>query len=357
MRASALTLVALAGFGCRRGSLQDDAGGPGAIAFDGGVPGGDAAAGDGPGTNDGPGTSDGPGTADVWLPTADANCGMMGGITSPRLAPEFLVVLDRAVSVDPTRWNGFLSAVAATITANSSTVDWGLYSFPTDGPACSAAIVSVAGFDVPPAPDNATHVVAHIVAAGTGASGTPAAAAIYLAASYMMSRSTTNPKFLLLVTDGSPDCSGSALDTGQAQADAVAAITATKGVGLPTFVLAPSTTTAAGDIAALNALAEAGGYAQPGDIKFFTEATFGNTLEPIEDRSCIVNLGFPRPPVPDIVTVTVNGATVPRDRAHILGWDYTDPNTVALQLYGSWCEMWLHRPSEFHIYYGCPDPG
>jgi hypothetical protein len=350
MRASALVLVALAGFACRRGALQPDAGGSGTIGFDAGLPGADGSA------NDGPGTSDGPGSADVSLPTADANCGMTG-LVKAYLAPEILVVLDRSISVDPTQWTNFLSRFAGTITANSSTIDWGLYSFPTNGPACSTGALT-AGIDSPPAPDNGTHVIAHIVAAGTGASGTPAAAAIDFAAAYMMSSSTVNPKFLLLVTDGAPDCSGSALDPAQAEADAVTAITGAKRVGVPTLVLAPSTTTAASDVAALNALAEAGGYPQPGDIKFFTEATIAGAVRPVEGDTCTFNLGLTPTPVPDAVTVTLNGATVPRDRSHASGWDYTDAGARTIQLYGSWCDTWIeNRSGEIHFYYGCPNPG
>ena len=153
---------ALAGFGCRRGALQDDAGaGTGTIGFDAASP-GDGAANPRDAT---PGPIDGPGASDVRFPTADANCGMTSVVAVARLSPEFLVVLDRAISVDPDRWNTLLSAVATLITQTGSSVDWGLYAFPTGGAACSTAIVGDA-IDVMPAPDDATHVVAHLAAAG-----------------------------------------------------------------------------------------------------------------------------------------------------------------------------------------------
>ena len=130
------------------------------------------------------------------------------------------MVLDRAISIEPDRWTSFLSAVAAMITRNGSTVDWGLYAFPTAGAVCSAATVGAA-IDVVPAPDDATHVVAHIAAAGTFTGGTPTAAAIDVAAAYMVSRATVNPKFLLLVTDGAPNCAGK---MGSLTADPVQAV-------------------------------------------------------------------------------------------------------------------------------------
>src|SRR5262249_40686889 len=101
--------------------------------------------------------------------------------------------------------------------------------------------------DVAIAPNDATHVIAHIVAAGAGASGTPTAAAIQTAAAYMLTLTDQNPKFLLLVTDGAPTCAGTidalTADPAQAQADAVAAIAAADAAGIPTLVVAPSTTT------------------------------------------------------------------------------------------------------------------
>ena len=292
---------------------------------------------------------------------------MTSVVAVARLSPEFLVVLDRAISVEPDRWNTLLSAVAAMITQTGSSVDWGLYAFPTGGAACSTAMVGDA-IDVMPAPDDATHVVAHLAAASTFTGGTPTAAAIDVAAAYMFSRTTVNPKFLMLVTDGAPTCGGKmgslTSDPVQAVADAVAAIAQAKAAGLPTFVVAPSTTAAA-DVGALNALAVAGGYADPGEIKFGTETTISRWYQTLDtgtgtgtDISCVVSLGLQGPPVPDVVTVTFNGEVVPRDRSHMLGWDYTDANAKSLVLYGAWCEM-LHtaRSWQVHVYFGCPNPG
>jgi hypothetical protein len=357
MRAAPLALVVLAGLACGRRSLQQDADGTGVVTFD-------AASIDGEGTR--PDVSlpdvdaarpagDAMPAADAPAPSADANCGSIGlGWTS--LAAEILIVLDRSVSLDPAQWDNFLGAVAAMI-ARNDLIDWGLYTFPADGPACGDGSVSTA-IDVPPLPDNATHVIAHIAAAGTGAGGTPTAAAIDGAAAYMQARTNANPKFLMLVTDGAPTCAGrSGLlspDTAQAEANAIEAISAANAAGLPTFVLAPST---AADVSALNALAVAGGHAEPGAIKFDTESTISTWFQEIGDRSCTFSLGTTPAPVPDVVAVTVNGAPVPRDRSHMLGWDYADATARSIQLYGSWCDMVVtSRSGHVNIYFGCPNP-
>jgi len=356
MRIAPLALAALAGIGCRRGSLQGDAG-TGVITSD-AAP-GDVAPGDGP-RRDGL-RPDLPGLGDARTPSADANCGM-SSIMGRYLAPELLVVLDRSIAVDPTPWNDFLSGLAATITSNAFQIDWGLYAFPTDGPACGAGTISTA-IDVAPTPGDGLIEIAHIVAAGRGASGTPAAAAIDVAAAYMLSRTTAtaNAKYLVLVTDGAPTCAGRtgaslSVDPAQAQADAVAAISAASAMGIPTIVVAPSTTTSAGDIDALNALAVAGRYPRPSaGPQFMTESTFGELFARADfSGSCVFNLTG-RPPVPDDVSVILDGRPVPRAPSSTAGWNYTDAAATAIELHGSWCEMLLSsRTFDLNVYYGCP---
>ncbi|HXU04125.1 MAG TPA: hypothetical protein VN903_24360 [Polyangia bacterium] len=352
MRVAPLAMIALAGLGCRRGALQQDAG-TGFITGD-GAPGGDTrATGDGLPGGDAPGDS--PGLADVRWPTADANCGqreIVGGL----LASQILVVYDRSVATATNDWNMFLSGVTQTITANDSRIDWGLYVFPDDGPACGAG--TVGPVNLPPVPDAAFHVIAHLVAAGTGASGSPTAAAIDTAAAFMLSLADQSPKMLMLVTDAAPTCAGTAdalsLDPAQAQIDAVGAIADAAAAGLPTLVVAPSATSAAADVDALNALAVAGGYPQSPSPRFFTEKTIGPLLT-APDASCTFALSADPPPVPDAVVVTFNGLTVPRDRSHVDGWDYVDARALSITLYGSWCEpVKTNRSWKIVATFGCP---
>src|SRR5581483_11031599 len=89
--------------------------------------------------------------------------------------------------------------------------------------------------------------------------GTPTAAAIQVATSYLMSRSSTAPKYLLLVTDGEPNCGGNppaVADTTQAQTDAVNAVSAAAQAGVHTFVIGVATTRVA-DSVVMSALAVA----------------------------------------------------------------------------------------------------
>ena len=193
----------------------------------------------------------------------------MSTIAANHLPTEILLVLDRSIAGDQTGWRNLISAVVNQIGANGARYDWGLYMFPKDGPACGAATVT-AGADLGFGSDDSFHLIAHVVAAGVAGNGTPTAAAIGAGAAYLHTVVDQSPKFMMLVTDGAPTCAGTigaplSDDAAMAQADAVAAIAAAAAEGFPTVVVAPSTTTAAGDVAALNALALAGGYARQGD--------------------------------------------------------------------------------------------
>ena len=72
------------------------------------------------------------------------------------------------------------------------------------------------------------------------------------------------------------------------------------------------------------------------------------------ETSCVFLLPSP-PSVPDVVSVTVNGATVPRDPSHLLGWDYTDTRLTTVVLFGAWCDTFVSsQTATISIYYGCP---
>ena len=354
MRIGVWALVTLAGVGCSRRSLQGDDGGTGAIGLD--------AAGD-PFQDDGGGLGaidTRPPNVDAWSPPGDFErplCGV-STIAGSRVPTEILLVLDRSIAGDQTAWRNLISTVVNQINANGARFDWGLYVFPKDGPACGAATVT-AGADLAFGSNNTFHLIAHLAEAGVAGNGTPTAAAIGAGAAYLRTVVDQSPKFLMLVTDGAPTCAGAigaplSDDAALAQADAVAAIAAAQSEGFPTIVVAPSTTTAAGDVAALNALAQASGYARQGDIKFFTESTLPELFVlTTSGASCTFPLPDP-PPVPDKVGVTINGVSVPRDTQHVSGWDYASMTHTSFSLYGPWCDMLMESSSfEIRVTYGC----
>jgi hypothetical protein len=355
MRIAAWALVTLAGVACSRRSLQEDDGGIGTIRLD-------AAAGDAVQNADsGLGGIDAlPPTIDAWSAPVDGQplCGV-STIAGNRLPIEMLLVLDRSIAGDPTGWHYLISEVMDQMNTSGTRFEWGLYVFPKDGPACGAPTVTD-GADIGFGSGMTWHIVAHVEAAGVDGNGTPTAAAIGAGAAYLRTVVDQSPKFMMLVTDGAPTCAGTigaplSADAALAQADAVAAIAAAEREGFPTIVVAPSTTTtAAGDVAALNALAQASRYARSGDIKFFTESTLGELFVPTSSESCTFALAGP-PPVPDKVSVTLNDVSVPRDTQHLNGWDFVDVSRTAFSLYGTWCSMLSDsRSFEIRVIYGCP---
>ena len=142
-------------------------------------------------------------------------------------------------------------------------------------------------------------------------------------------------------------------------ADAAAAIAQAKAAGLPTFVVAPSTTTAAADVGALNALAVAGGYAEPGEIKFDTEATISTLFQTTRDRNQLRLFARPNAAAR---TGCRHGDVQRRGRAarplaHArLGLHGHERESIIL--FGAWCEM-VHaaRSWQVEVYFGCPNPG
>ena len=349
MRVPALALVVLAGVACGRGSLQRDASAGGSLTPDGagGAIGSGGAAGGG--AFDG-----GPPWFDAALPTADANCGE-ATFTSHYLVPQILMLIDQSVA-DRAKWTSLLMALGGSVAGNGNRIDWGVYSFPELGPACAAETVN-ATIDLAITPMNYVAANAALGLLRLNANGTPTAAAIAMGAAYMRTLPADNPRYLMLVTDGAPTCASAigalTADLAQAQADAVAAITAAAAEGFPTLVVAPAMTPDS-EIDALDALAVAGGYANSqARGKFLTEAALGPFLL-TEGRSCVFALPKrPAVPVPD-PRVTFDGRDVPRDPSHTSGWDYNDPTSMSIELYGSWCaQVFDTRQSEIRVYYPC----
>jgi hypothetical protein len=343
MRSSALALALIAA--CSRGSLQQ-----GSTSVDAGR---DAAGGD------------------VWLlPPIDARPPIDGGgplihcgsstVRGGYRPFNTVMLLDQSVSGDPARWSGLLGVLADQIRDHAPRYDWALYTFPETGPACGQE-TATSTIDIPVTPFNGSLVAAIIRATTPTTGGSPTAAAIETGLAYLRTLASDEPKFLMLVTDAAPSCAGPVgrlvPDGTSAQTDALAAIAAARAEGVDTIVVAPSTP-AAGDAAALNALAEAGNQARSqGDLKFFTEATLPELLLPGTDLVCGFTLASP-PPAPGKVSMILNDdVEIPRDQTRTNGWDYDDQTFGSVTLYGDWCSLVMEsRSYDIRVIFGCPLP-
>lgn len=299
-----------------------------------------------------------------------------------RSPPELMLVLDRSGSMQrdaagrrpsdgnfmaPTRWTATVTALDEVLQMTQAGVSWGLQMFPfpktttqTDPLACKG--------DAPPTNEPAFNAHGAIMATVNDSAPpldigtTPTRAAIAATTEYLKSRTTTNPKYILLATDGEPnECSNPddpatvRSPTGNAAAT-VQAVQAASAAGFPVFVVGLAVGASANT---MNQLAVAGGRPKDGDTKFYSvtsSAELRTALLAIASAvsDCTFQLGD-APPAPDEVAVDVGSMRVSRDPTHANGWDYGDAEKKTIVLYGPICEdVKSGKVKEAGISWTCP---
>ena len=175
------------------------------------------------------------------------------------------------------------TAVTSVLQATEGRVNWGLKFFP-DNSACDASMPPAVGI----APSNGT-AVADAIAQTTPGGSTPTRDAITFGTSYLQSLPDTNPKFLLLATDGLPNCpvGCAAMTTGNLACTTTdnptedvaveAAVMMAAAQGIKTFVVGIGNVATAQST--LNQLALDGGEAQTGGATSYYAATDEAALE------------------------------------------------------------------------------
>jgi len=305
------------------------------------------------------------GGGDVTGGGGTMTCGVTNNPVMPS-PPDVLIVQDKSGSMgnddsdhgcngqmtggcgNNSKWAQLTTALSNVITATDSVVNWGLKYFSDDG-ACDASHAPV----VAVAPMSGAAVVRSIQGNQPGGY-TPTRDGITYGAQYLGTLNDTNPKFLLLATDGLPNCpSGCAADSGgmmctttdNPSEDMMAemAVTMAASMGYQTFVIGIGNVTAAQNT--LNQLAIAGGQPQMGGTTSYYAATDEATLEAalmaIVGKVASCTIGLPAAAVGQTnVAVSVDDASgkatkVPEDASN--GWSYVN-NGMAIQLNGSYCD-------------------
>jgi hypothetical protein len=286
--------------------------------------------------------------ADSAAADSAAACGSVVGLLQP-LQPDVLLVLDKSGSMSnepdgttcqggcgaKSKWAQVTTALDQVV-GTAASVNWGLKLFATSSSGCDVDD----GVEVPVGPLNAAVIRSTIANAKLG-SHTPTRLAESSGAAYLATLTDTRPKYLLLATDGLPNCdpanSSTTADDSpgaeQAVADALAA-------GFPTFVIGIGDTMAE---TTLQQLALKGGVPQPGTVAAYYQvgdtaslvAALGRILGSV---SCVFTLPAPgsHESTEDIVVLS-NGVVFPRDTAHMNGWDYTS-GTTQIQIFGPTCD-------------------
>ena len=289
----------------------------------------------------------------------DANCGVKTQ-SAKILPPNIMLVMDRSLSMTNdiadkqctgatgnlgncgpnSKWELMVPALSQVITGTDAMVNWGMFYLGNEPAQCGVATAPI----VPITTLNATAVTGALTAnVFNGATGTPTRRCIQGAATYLMGLTDPNPKFILLATDGQPNCATSAasslnmddtMGTDQAVKDALAA-------GIPTFVVGIGNTNAA---MSLNQLAIDGGKPLTGGTTSYYQVNDASALAAAvgaivgQAASCTLNIGVP----PDGTTavglgVFGDGAPIKMDPTN--GWSFTDASMTSIIINGPMCDQ------------------
>lgn len=288
---------------------------------------------------------------------------------------DVLIVLDRSGSMMGTL-NHVKTAINTIAGASEEKIWFGLMPFPNSVPPGDCALIRpLTECNAPETPavmlgSLRAADIASVLAGLTICGSTPTSETLRNAHAYLGSTSTGHSQYVLLATDGVPNCNSSLdpdtctcldTDTGcagrpEACLDDVAcydALDALYSDGIPTYVLGMGSWLGA-DRDIMNAMAEHGGTGSfypaetPADLLSAFEAIMGTVV-----LSCRFDI-HPGPEAdPTKVNFYIDGEIVPMDPSHTNGWDYVDDDTI--EFYGTWCERIMSGDiSGVSAAYGCP---
>jgi hypothetical protein len=183
------------------------------------------------------------------------------------------------------------------------------------------------------------------------------------AVKYLTGLADPNPKYLLLATDGEPNCANgsNSLNTPD-DTGAQNAVTAAYTAGFPTFVVGIATTSDPAATNSLNAMAVSGGEAQTGAATQYYAVSDTATLVGVLNKilgkalSCTIPLSGVNGTL-DKVAVSakdVNGNTIEIMQDDTNGWSYTDATKTAIILNGDSCNnLQSVTYTDFHFIFTC----
>ena len=287
----------------------------------------------------------------IAVDAAPPNCGQKSVSVMP-VPPDILIVQDKSLSMNMdssgatctatgcSKWSQVSAAMDTVVMATQGTVNWGLIFFGSDT-MCgvnTTPSVPIAANNYPPIPQAYVN--------NQPSSYTPTESAVNAAAAYMKTVPDQNPKYLLLATDGIPNCKpGDRTVTDDDSPGATTAVTNAAAAGFPTFVVGIGNTM--GD-ATLNMFATAGGEPKTGsaDGNLFYEVN--STSDSVAALTKIVgqatSCSFPLTGVSgDLEKVAVSAKDAAGNTIEIMqddtnGWSYTDATKTAIILNGDACK-------------------
>jgi hypothetical protein len=306
----------------------------------------------GTGNSTGAGASSGgggtPGSSNL-----DVNCGAVSH-GAAMLPPDILIVQDKSGSMNQLadgtscgnmcattgKWAQMTAAIKSVTAMTDTTVNWGLKFFATSNSGCTVNN----GAEVPVAPMSAGAIATAINGAAPGSS-TPTRAAMDAAVAYMKTLTDMNPKYILLATDGLPNCAANGGNNADDSPAAIASVMAAATAGFPTFVVGIGSTMAD---ATLTSMANAGGVPQVGGATTFYQVNDTAQLETALGAilgvasSCVFNIGTAPNSSTSVNSINVFGSdgTTNTQIAHDAtnGYEYSNADHTQITLYGTACD-------------------
>jgi hypothetical protein len=302
--------------------------------------------------------------------TGGDNCGVQNFMLAHGSIPELLIVQDRSgsMSEDPSgniliktkdpksRWMQMVTAIEGTVQSNAN-IMWGLEMYPDANadPYTSDGCEVSMSLDVPVGMNTGANIKTALDATEPDGS-TPTTAAINAAVAYLTGAvdNDGHPKYILLATDGEPNCSSSLDDNAAAEQ----AVTDAANKGIHTFVVGIGSGN--GNEAVLSQMAMNGkepnttaGQKPYYEVSSAADLTAALTKIAGQIVSCSYALQS-APMNPDLVEIHSGTKTVPRDPSHMNGWDY-GPMDLSIVFYGGACtDLQTGIVQTVSAVYGCP---
>ena len=376
----AISVFSISAFGCvfTPGVPSGETSGAGGVNGRGGSLGTGGGLGQGGSGVTGTGGSSSSGSGgDVGMTGAAGGCGQ-SNVAIMAIPPDILIVQDKSGSMNnndsdssckggcgtSSKWSQTTTALNTVVASTQSSINWGLKFF-SDNNACGASaapVVSVGNM-------NASAISTAIGKTSPGGN-TPTRDAITSGAAYLASLTDSNPKYLLLATDGLPNCpvgcaamsspSTSCTNTDNPSEDMAAesAIAAALQMGFKTYVIGIGNVTTAQNT--LTAMATAGGVPQTGAATSYYAATDPTALESALNAivgavaSCNISLsGAPSGFTNVAVSADTSSGTIEIPPDPTNGWSY-GPNNQSIVLNGTSCSSLKSGAySNLQFYYAC----
>jgi hypothetical protein len=341
---------------CSSSSSLDGAGGAGGGGAGGGVP---VVLPDGGGGGKSGGDGGGP------APTFDANCGNSAS-TMTQLPADLLLVLDRSGTMTngiaddnpcdtgtglcAQRWATMIQAMQTVLAGSPASIQWGLKFFSTPGltqglGTVPAGCVVLPDMEVPMGGGNGNAIVGAI-ANTTPNYNTPTRAAIETSVAYLSALGDGRTKYVLLATDGEPNCkAGGEYATTPDLEAALAAISAAKAAGILVYVIGVGPS--AGNLGEMARQGGTGAFypaLSPQSLIAALNAIVGTIA------SCVYTMTTP-PPDPNNLGVYLDKHLVPPSASD--GWVLSSGNSVTFT--GPTCDrIKAGAYRDVQVLFGCP---